>query len=406
MGAGKRFSGYRSFQYLRDGVDYRAFTLSAEVDRVPPFEVPLSREQEERAARLLRENVMLSLHDHLGLFPEPVTDTPAYVREGRMGTAFEGLSRSHWDCIFDNLMDGICQIESKRGWKWTEVLHDLGMRLCDLAHQDFLVHATSVDDIRRAHGDGRIAWVAAIEGAAPIENELDRVEILYGFGVRLMGITYSESNSLGSGLKEARDGGLTAFGRRVVERMNQVGMLVDCSHCGDQTTLDVIEASQKPIVLSHIGARALWNTNRMAPDDVLKACADKGGIIGIEAAPHTTLTKKNPRHNIESYMEHFEYVRDLVGIDHVSFGPDTLYGDHVGLHHVYQSSLSIQDANQRAASGGTPPYEEVEYVEGVENPTEASTNLVRWFVAHGYSDEDVAKVIGKNALRLLKEVWE
>ncbi len=142
--------------------------------------------------------------------------------------------------------------------------------------------------------------MASIDGAAPIENELDRIEILYGFGVRAMGITYSESNGLGSGLKEAKDGGLTAFGQRVVERMNKVGMLIDCSHCGDQTTLGVIEASEKPVALTHIGARSLWNTNRMAPDDVLKACGDKGGVIGIEAAPHTTITKSHPRHNLEA----------------------------------------------------------------------------------------------------------
>jgi membrane dipeptidase len=278
------------------------------------------------------------------------------------------------------------------------------MRLCDIAHQEAVFHATTVDDILQAHREGRIAWVASIEGAAPIENELDRIEILYGFGVRLLGVTYSESNSLGSGLKEAKDGGLTAFGKRAVERMNQVGMLIDCSHCGDQTTLDVVEASGKPIVLSHIGARALWNTSRMAPDDVLKACADKGGIIGIEAAPHTTLTAAHPRHNLESYMEHFEYVKDLVGIDHVSFGPDTLYGDHVGLHHVYKVSLSIQES-RKTSEGGPPPYEEVDYVEGVENPTEASYNIVRWLVAHDYGDERIAKVVGGNSLRLLKEVW-
>ncbi|HLE72572.1 MAG TPA: membrane dipeptidase [Vicinamibacteria bacterium] len=404
MGIGKQHSGYRSFQYLRPGVDYRSFPTAAEIDRVPPFVVRLSPEKEKRAEKIARESVMISLHDHLGTFPDPVSDTPAYVREGRMATAFEGLAQSHWDCVFDNMMDGICQIESKRGWKWTEVLHDLGMRICDIAHQEAVFHATTVDDILRAHREGRIAWVASIEGAAPIENELDRIEILYGFGVRLLGVTYSESNALGSGLKEAKDGGLTAFGKRAVERMNQVGMLVDCSHCGDQTTLDVVEASGKPIVLSHIGARALWNTSRMAPDDVLKACADKGGIIGIEAAPHTTLTAAHPRHNLESYMEHFEYVKDLVGIDHVSFGPDTLYGDHVGLHHVYKVSLSIQES-RKTSEGGPPPYEEVDYVEGVENPTEASYNIVRWLVAHDYSNEQIAKVVGGNSLRLLKEVW-
>ncbi|NIQ53822.1 MAG: diguanylate cyclase, partial [Gammaproteobacteria bacterium] len=99
----------------------------------------------------------------------------------------------------------------------------------------------------------------------------------HGFGVRALGIAYSESNALGSGLKEEHDGGLTALGRKAVTRMNRVGMLIDCSHCGDRTTLDTIEASERPIVLSHIGARALWDSNRLAPDEVLEACAEKGG---------------------------------------------------------------------------------------------------------------------------------
>src|SRR5665648_1255437 len=132
-----------------------------------------------------------------------------YAREGRERTAYEGLAHSYLDCVFDNLMDGTCTIVSKGGWKWEDILFDLGMRLCDLAHQDFIIRCEKVDDIYRAHKEGRIALVPVIEGAAPIENELDRIEILYGFGVRLMGITYSESNALGSGLKEKNDGGLT-----------------------------------------------------------------------------------------------------------------------------------------------------------------------------------------------------
>jgi membrane dipeptidase len=242
-----------------------------------------------------------------------------------------------------------------------------------------------------------------MEGAMMIENELDRIDLLYGFGVRLLGITYSESNALGSGLKEDNDGGLTKFGKRAVERMNKVGMLIDCSHTGDQTALDTIAHSSKPIVLSHIGAKALWNTNRMAPDDVLKACADKGGVIGMEAAPHTTLTPNQRVHNLDAVMEHFEYIKDMVGIEHVSFGPDTLYGDHVGLHTAYSASLSLKESKGK----GTPgmEYTPVEYVDGLENPTEASYNILRWLIKHGYSDEDMAKVMGTNTLRVLKEVW-
>jgi membrane dipeptidase len=278
------------------------------------------------------------------------------------------------------------------------------MRLCDLGHQDLVVHCRKVDDIRRAHTTGRVAWITSMEGAAMIENELDRIDLLHGFGVRALGITYSESNALGSGLKEVVDGGLTSFGRRAVERMNRVGMLIDCSHCGDRTTLDVIEASEHPIVLSHIGARALWNSNRLAPDDVLLACATKGGVIGVEAAPHTTLTRRHRRHGLDSFMEHFAYIVDLVGIDHVGFGPDTVYGDHVGLHRVYAANLSIRESRAGDASENDA-FEEVAWVEGLENPTEGSWNILRWLVAHDYSDEDIEKVIGGNALRLLEAVW-
>jgi len=407
MSLTKLGTAYRSFSYLDARRDYRSFELAPELDRVTAHVVPLEGHEEERVNRILSDNVLISLHEHLGVFPADICRSPEYTHEGRMATAFQGLAQSHWDAVFDNLMNGIINIESKSGWKWTEVLHDLGMRLCDLAHQDFVLHCTGVGDILRAHEEGRIAWIPSIEGAAMIENEIDRIDILYGFGVRALGVTYSEGNALGSGLKEPRDGGLTVLGRRAVERMNKLGMLIDCSHCGDQTTLDVIEISERPIVLSHIGARALWDSNRLAPDEVLAACADKGGIIGVEAAPHTTLTREHTRHSLESVMQHFEYIKGLVGIDHAGFGPDTLYGDHVGLHNVYSSALSLKEAHagREGQASQNPPFERVEFVAGLENPTEGSYNIVRWLVKHGYSDEDIAKVMGGNALRLLRAVW-
>lgn len=403
MSLKKSYDGYSSFSYLEQGADYKAFDLADELARVPQFRLPLSDGDEARCASLIERCLFVSMHEHLGVFPERIEETPEYVRHGRMATAFEGLAASHWDAVFDNLMDGICTIHSRSGWQWDDVLHDLGMRLCDLAHQDFLIHCLRIGDIQRAHDEGRVAWIASMEGAAMIENDLDRIDILHGFGLRSLGITYSESNALGNGLKEDRDGGLTKFGRKAVERMNKVGLLIDCSHCGDQTTLDTVECSEKPIVLSHIGARELWLSNRLAPDDVMEAVAARGGVIGIECAPHTTLTRNNRRHNLEAFMEHFEYVKGLVGIDHVGFGPDTVYGDHVGLHRTYMANLSIQDSR-----GGHHPdqhFEEVEYVEGLENPTEGSINIVRWLVNTGHSDEDIEKVMGGNAMRVMTEAW-
>ena len=403
MSSTKNYKGYRSFEYLQPDVDYRLFELAAEIDRVNSTKVPLTDEQEQQAEKFIADNILISVHEHLGVFPKDIMQTPAYIKEGRMATGFQGLAHSHWDCVFDNLMNGVCQIHSKGGWKWSEVIHDLGMRLCDIAHQDFVVHCKTVDDIIDAHQNGKVAWVAVMEGAMMIENELDRIDLLFGFGLRSLGITYSESNALGSGLKEARDGGLTKFGQKAVERMNKVGLLIDCSHTGDQTALDTIEHSSKPIILSHIGAKALWNSNRLAPDDVLKACADKGGVIGIEAAPHTTLTADHRQHNLDAVMQHFEYIKDLVGIDHVTLGPDTLYGDHAGLHKAYSAALSLKESKGTGQEG--MKFDPVEFVDGLENPTEGSYNIVRWLVKNGYSDADMAKVMGQNTLRLLREVW-
>jgi membrane dipeptidase len=405
MGTNKKYSGYSSFDYLEPGKDFKAFELIEGTSPFEPYQIPLSQERESRVEALAAKTVLISLHEHPHLFPVDIGQTPVYEKDARVFTAYEALANSYWDAVFDNFMDGCAMITSKHGWKWSDIIYDLGMRLCDLAHQDLLIKCEGVDDILRAHREGRIALVVALEAATMIENELDRIEILYGFGVRQMGITYSESNMLGSGLREKRDGGLTSFGRQAVKRMNDVGIAIDCAHSSDLTTLDVVAASTKPIFLTHTGARGLWNIRRLAPDEVLKACAGKGGVIGVEAAPHTTLTKKHPDHSIEGFMEHFEYIRDLVGIDHVAFGPDTLYGDHVGLHHVFAAALSIDETHE-GGEEESPQFDEVPYVKGIENPTEASHNILRWLVEHDYSDEDIAKVLGGNILRVLEEVWQ
>ena len=188
------------------------------------------------------------------------------------------------------------------------------------------------------------------------------------------------------------------FGKQCVERMNKVGMLIDVSHCGQQTAYDAVMYSKKPIIMSHVGAKGVWDIKRMAGDDLIKAIGSKGGVVGIESAPHTTMSKTKMTHDLDSVMEHFEYVKNLIGIDHVGFGVDCLYGDHVGVHHAFAAALST-------AETANTSYEEVPFVWGLENPTEASWNIIRWLVKHNYSEEDIVKVIGGNAIRVLREVW-
>jgi membrane dipeptidase len=388
---------YTSYGYLAPG-DVPAFELSPEFHRVAPYNSPVSDVERDRAERLLRENIVVSLHDHPVQFPDDMRETPQYNRTGRQHTAFAGLMASGMTIVFDNMMDGTACVTGNAPWRWLDIITDLGMRQADLAHQDDVVVIRTLGDIENAKRDGKVGLVFGLEAATPIENELDRLDVLFGLGLRQIGIAYSDANALGSGLSEKVDAGLTNFGRRAVRRMNQVGLAIDISHSSDRTGIDVCEASEQPVFMTHAGARAIWDTSRMKSDDVLRAVAETGGVIGMSAAPHTTLSHEHPRHSILSVMDHFLYCVDLVGIDHVAFGPDTLYGDHVQLHSVFGHLLRVADL-------GGPQYEKVPYVDGLENPTENFTNIAEWLVQRGFSDDEIVAVLGANIVRALEGIW-
>ena len=388
---------YSAYSYLPDGQLPR-FELAPEFGRVQPYSAALTADQEHRANALLRDGLVISLHDHPVRFPLLMEQTPEYNRTGRQHAAYAGLAASGMTVVFDNMMDGTACVTGNAPWRWEDIITDLGMRQADLAHATGFMVIRTVADIDEAHRSGRVGLVFGLEAATCIENEIDRLDVLYGLGLRQIGIAYSDANALGSGLSEVTDGGLTGLGRRAVARMNQLGLAIDVSHSSDRTALDVCEHSDKPVLITHAGARAIWGTARMKPDDVLRAVAQTGGVIGMSAAPHTTLSAAHPRHTIESVMDHFRYCVDLVGIEHVAFGPDTLYGDHVALHRIFAHLLSL------AASRG-PDFEPVEYVDGLENPTENFANICGWLVQQGLDDDAIRAVIGGNVYRALQAIW-
>ena len=390
MGNNKKFDGYEPYDYLVGGEDYRQIDLATMFSGNTPREVGLSDDEEARVAEVYDETI-ISLHDHPFHFPADVhEDLWTYVKEGRIHAAYEFLSESPLDAVFDFHLDGLSGIHSKHGWKWDDIVHDVSMRSADIAHSDFAIRCRGVDDIHRANEEGKVAFVPALESAAMIENELDRIDLLYGMGVRLMGVTYNASNSVGTGQGDIyeRDGGLTQFGVEAIGRMNDIGMAVSTSHSSKQTTLDVCEVSEKPVFDTHALAQTGGMNQRGTSDEELQALADTGGVIGVLSSTHLP--------DIETYMEHFEYMVDLVGIDHVAFGPDVLYGDHTSLLEVLASFHGVELPDSTM---------ENKYVKGLENPTEAWNNIPRWLVKEGYSDEEIKKVLSGNILRALDEVW-
>lgn len=386
---------YEPYSYL--GAEYTAPRMARQFDRVPAHQLELTETQHRRVESLLIDSVIVSAHDHLFVLPQDITETRDYMSSGRVHTGYAGLAASPLTAVIDNLSGPLGTITSTCGWTWTDAVHDLGMRLADLAHQREVLVGHSISDIEAAHKGGRKCIIFGLEAATPIENELDRLDVLYGLGVRQMGIVYSNTNCLGTGLAEANDGGLTSFGRKAVRRMNALGIAIDVSHASDRTCIDVFDVSAEPVMISHAGARAVWPTARMKPDHVLRACAESGGILGIEAAPHSTVSPDHPRHSLDSVMDHFVHAVEIMGIDRVAFGPDTMWGDHVALHSIY--GMGMPEPSEVAG------YERVPYVAGIENPTEAFSNIVAWLVAHEYSDEEIRKVVGGNVIRFLGEAW-
>lgn len=380
------YDGYSAFDYLDDS-DYERTNIHEDLYYGEPYKIPLSDDEQARVESIVKEHPIISLHDHPVHLPEDIDNYGKYTSDGWMETAYEGLAQSPLDGVF---------VSNLGVRTWDEAINALGKTYSDIAHQDLVVQAGSVDDIHRAKENGQIAFVPAIETSMPIENNLDRLDILFGLGIRSLGLTYSESNAVGTGLGEKRQGGLTRFGERAVERMNKLGILVDASHASDQTALDACQVSDDPIILSHNGAQELLDIERLDPDEVLKAVADTGGVIGVQSAPHTTATLEHPRHSIGSVMDHFEYIVDLVGIDHVTFGPDVQYGDHFGLHEYFGKDMDQFPQEIRTDINST---------KGMDNPTEAWQNIVRWLVKHDYSDDEIAKVVGGNTLRVIEDVW-
>jgi membrane dipeptidase len=411
MGCHKQYHGYQAYQYLTQGIDYEVIPYRAAIDPDWAYTVPLSKIEEEVFEQILEKHIVVDLHEHPTLQPNDMMLD--FRNEGREVLAYEALSHSGIDVVFDNMMDGYGSVTSKHGNHWTDVIQNLGMRLCDIAHQDFVVPCQKVDDIYEAFNAGKLAWVPVLETLTCIENEVDRVDVLYGLGLRSAGLMYSESNLLGSGLREPRDGGLTDFGYDVVVRMNKLGLLIDVSHGGDQTVQDTIMESKKPILISHCGSRTLTPTVRMLPDEVLMLLAERRGVLGVEMAGAMIQTEKNPTADLEAYMEQLEYCIDLLGIDYVGCGPDTMYGDHLGLYRAMVRGSQSKGLGHTKRPGVGDEVLGIsidltvvpDYVRGMENPTECLKNITRWLIKHGYSESEIAKVIGGNALQLLKQVW-
>ena len=341
---------------------------------------------------------MVSLHDHPVRFPADMAQTPPYNRTGRQHTAFAGLAASGLTAVFDNMMDGTAYVTGNTPWQWDDVVTDLGMRQADIAHQDRVIVVRDPQRHRFAHATGRVGIVFGLEAATPIGNDLDKLDILFGLGIRQIGIAYSDSNGLGAGLNEPADYGLTAFGRRAVRRMNDLGLAIDVSHASDRTGIETAAASAAPVFITHAGARALWDIPRLKCDDALRAVADSGGVIGISAAPHTTISAEHPQAH-----------------DRLGHGPlpvlrrpgRTRPRRLRPRHALRRPRRPAPDVRRTARSPGhvRPRAPRRRVRRRAREPERGVPQHRRLAGPRRAHDDEITKVLGGNALRALAQIW-
>jgi membrane dipeptidase len=259
---------------------------------------------------------------------------------------------------------------------------------------DWLMKARTAEDIRRAKRDGLKAGIISAQETVGLGTDLDLLDALYDFGMRVLQLTYNTQNFVGSGCAEAHDGGVSNFGRRFIARMNELGMVVDTGHSGRQTTLDACRHSKAPVIASHTAAEALYPHMRAKSDDELRAIAETGGVIGVFAMPW--FIHDNPAHTtMEHVLDHIDYVAEVAGIDHVGIGTDWPMSD------VTWSLVFFKDriAPKLGFDPGTGPSTET--VLGFERYS-AFINFTRGLVSRGYSDADILKILGGNWLRVFE----
>jgi len=259
---------------------------------------------------------------------------------------------------------------------------------------DQILLATGAEDIERAKEENKVAILMGLQDPMPIGLSLSRLTVLDKLGVRIIQLSYQRQGYLATGSGERTDSGLSLLGVEAIKKMNELGMLIDLSHTGETSALEAIEKSEMPVAFTHSNPKALVNVPRNKSNEVIKALAKKGGVMGLVPFSAFGEREKGVRPTLEDYLDFIEYVVNLVGINHVGIGSDYT-------PHWLAKQYEARKPNPGIGSGY--PFEQRSF-EGMNDVT-CFPNITRDLVNRGYSGEEVKKVLGGNWLALFRKVF-
>jgi len=260
-------------------------------------------------------------------------------------------------------------------------------------------HAVDIVDAKKT---GKLGLILHCQGTSLIEDNLDLVDAYHAAGLRVVQLCYNRKNLVGDGIGERTDAGLSDFGVALIRRLNRLRMAVDCAHTGLVTSFDAIKVSDAPVIISHANARAVHDNGRNVPDDLIRAIAETGGVVGTVGFPAFLTSEGQP--SLDSFIDDIAYKADLVGIDHVGLGIDYYLGqDPVEDldHATARYDALVAAGHWRPGEYPPPPYI---YPEGIETPR-TMYNLGPALAARGFSAEEMRKILGGNWIRVLGEIW-
>ncbi|MCD6262890.1 dipeptidase [Candidatus Bathyarchaeota archaeon] len=345
--------------------------------------VELTRDQEEHALELHRRAIVVDFHCDVVLATLP--DSAFLIGGGVKRTLAERSTEGHVD--IPRLLEGgiDCQVFSHfvepiyNPIATRRMLQVMGYSLSEIEkNSDKLEVVTKAEEIYRNHGK-KISVIIGFEGGEAIDQDLRLLRMFYRLGLRRLTLCWNNRNAIADGVRWQRSkGGLTEFGASVVEECNKLGILVDVSHLTDPGFWDVLEVSKDPVIASHSNCRALCPSMRNLTDEMIKALAEKRGVIGVNYAQFFLIGREELKNGkvatVETVVDHIDHIVEVTGsVDHVGLGSDF-------------------DGVPRVA-------------EGLEDVSKLP-NLTKSLVARGYSDQEIEKILGGNFLRVIKTVWK
>lgn len=279
------------------------------------------------------------------------------------------------------------------------------VRLYDRAianNPDLFMQIRNVSDLATAKRTGRLGIIYSFESVGMLEGKVERIDHFRGLGVRVMQLSYNTTSPFAAGVMSPQpSAGLTALGREAVTRMNTVGVSLDLSHSDQKSTLGAIAVSHKPVLITHAGCAAIHDHPRNKTDEVLRAVAAKGGVVGIYE-----LCFLNPgpaQQSLDDYLAHLIHALSICGEEHVGIGSDALlmpFDTSPESMAAWDKDIAERKASGVAAPGeGRPPF-----VTGLNRP-DRSEIIADALSKRGYSSRAVEKVLGLNFQRVFKQTW-